>query len=74
MARAEEAAAADDDLVGVVGVPLVADVVEPADRPAVLGEHPVAFRGSEESAEFSLGFETPLGALVRVSLWHGGEG
>src|SRR5437867_3319368 len=47
----EQAASADDDLVGVVGVSLVADVVEPAQVSAVARYHPVAGGGGEQTTE-----------------------
>jgi len=50
----EETATADDDLVGMVSVLLVADVIQPADVRAVAREHPVAAGGGEEPAEFRL--------------------
>jgi hypothetical protein len=69
----EEAAAADDDLVRVVSVPLVADVIEPADVRAVALEHAIALGGGEEAAEFSQCPTAPLAALVRTTLLHGRE-
>ena len=45
----KEAAEADDDLVGMVSVPLVADVIELTDFDAVAGEHPVALGGGKEA-------------------------
>jgi hypothetical protein len=65
----EEATAADDDLVGVVSVPFIADVIQPADVRAVAGEHPVALGGGEEAPEFRL---CPA-PLVRGTLLHGSE-
>ena len=64
----EETATADDDLVGVVGVPLVADVIEPAELCAVAREHSVARGGCEESAEFRL---CPVAPLDPATLLHG---
>jgi hypothetical protein len=58
----------------VVSVPLVADVVEPADVLAVACEDPIALGGGEEAAEFSLPSETPFGALVAAPLRPGSEG
>jgi hypothetical protein len=66
----EEAAAADDDLVRVVSVPLVADVIEPADGRAVALEHAIALGGGEEAAEFS---QCPTAPLARATLLHGRE-
>jgi len=73
-ARPEQAAAADDDLVGAVRVPLVPHVVEPADLFAAACDDPITVGGGKEAAAFSLGSETPLGAFVPASLWHGGKG
>ena len=50
----EQPATADDDLVGVVNVPLVADVIQPAEVRAVAREHSVAPGDGEEPAEFRL--------------------
>jgi hypothetical protein len=50
----EEPATADDDLVRVVDVPLVADVIQPAQVRAVAREHSVAPGDGEEPAEFRL--------------------
>jgi hypothetical protein len=43
----EQAALANDDLVGVVGVLLVADVVEPTEVRAIACHDPVARGGGE---------------------------
>jgi hypothetical protein len=67
----EETAAADDDLVRVVNVPLVANVVQPAEVRAVAREHPVAPGGGEEAAEFRQRPVAPLAALVPSTLLHG---
>ena len=66
--RCEETATADDDLVGVVGVALVSDVIEPAELCSVAREHPVARGGCEESAEFCL---CPVAPLDPATLLHG---
>jgi hypothetical protein len=66
----EETTTADDDLVRVVSVPLVADVIQPADVRAVAREHPVAPGDSEEPAEFRL---CPVAPLAPATLLHGGE-
>ena len=66
----EESAAADDDLVRVVNVPLVADVIQPADVRAVAREDPVASGVGEEPAEFRL---RPVALLVPATLLHGRE-
>jgi len=54
----------------VVDVPLVADVVQPADVRAVAREYPVAPGVGEEPAEFRL---RPVALLVPATLLHGGE-
>ncbi len=64
----EETATADDDLVRVVKVPLVADVIQPADVRAVAREHPVAPGDGEEPAEFRLCLGAPL---APATLLHG---
>jgi hypothetical protein len=69
----EETATADDDLVGVVSVPLVADVIQPAEVRAVAREHPVAPGAGEEPAEFRLCPIASLAALVPATLLHGRE-
>ena len=66
----EETATADDDFVRVVNVPLVADVIQPADVRAVAREYPVAPGVGEEPAEFRL---RPVALLVPATLLHGGE-
>jgi hypothetical protein len=58
----------------VVSVPLVADVVEPADVVTVACEDPIVLGGGEEAAEFSLPSEAPFDALVAAPLRHGSEG
>jgi hypothetical protein len=69
----EETATADDDLVRAVSVPLVADVIQPAEVRTVAREHPVASGGGEEPAEFRLCPAAPLAALVPSTLLHGRE-
>jgi hypothetical protein len=69
----EQAPATDDDLVRVVSVPLVADVLEPADVRAVTGEHSVALRGGEQTAQFGLCPVVALDTLVPTTLPHGQE-
>jgi hypothetical protein len=63
----EETATADDDLVRVVSVPLVADVIQPADVRAVAREHAVAAGDGEEPAEFRL---CPVAPLAPATLLH----
>jgi hypothetical protein len=69
----KETVTADDDLVGVVSVPLVADVIQPADVRAVAREHPVALGRGDEAAEFRLCPVAPLAALAPATLLHGRE-
>jgi len=66
----KETATADDDLVRVVNVPLVADVIQPADVRAVAREHAVAPGDSEEPAEIRL---CPPAPLAPATLLHGRE-
>ena len=68
--RREETATADDDLVGVVGVPQVADVIQPAEVRAVACEHSVAPGDGEAPAEFRL---CPVAPLASATLLHGRE-
>ena len=63
----EETATADDDLVRVVNVPLVADVIQPADMRAVAREHPVAPGDGEEPAKVRL---CPGPLLAPATLLH----
>ena len=63
----KETATADDNLVGVVSVPLVADVIQRADVRAVAREHPIACGGGEEPTEFRL---CPVFPLVPSTLLH----
>jgi hypothetical protein len=51
-------------------VPLVADVIQPADMRAVAREHPVAPGDGEEPAEFRL---CPVAPLAPATLLHGRE-
>jgi hypothetical protein len=69
-----EAAGAQDDLVRVVGVPLVADAVEPAHVLAVQREDPIALGGGEQSAQLGPPSEIPFAALVPAPSTHGYEG
>jgi hypothetical protein len=66
----EEAAPSNDDRVGVVCVPLVADVVEPTDLCAVDCHDPVALGGGEQATELRLPPQVLLGALIADSLVH----
>jgi hypothetical protein len=54
----------------VVSVPLVADVIQPAQVRAVAGDHPVALGGGEQAAEFGLRPVASLAALVSATLLH----
>jgi hypothetical protein len=67
----EEAAPSNDDRVGVVCVPLVADVVEPTDLRAVDCHDPVALGGGEQATELRLPDQALLGTLIADSLVHG---
>ena len=51
-------------------MPLVADMIQPADVRAVAREHPVAPGGGEEAAEFRL---CPIAPLAPATLLHGRE-
>jgi hypothetical protein len=59
----EQAASANDDLVGVVGVLFIADVVEPTNVGAIACHHPVASRGREQATELRLPPQA-LGLLI----------
>src|SRR5439155_25806435 len=67
----EEAAPSNDDRVGVVCVPLVADVVEPTDLRAVACHDPVALGGGEQATELRLPPQALLGTPTADSLVHG---
>ena len=69
----EQAAPTDDDPVGMVGVPLVADVVEPAQMNTVARHHPVARGGSEQPTELRLPAQALLGTLLAAPLGHATE-
>jgi hypothetical protein len=66
----EETATADDDLVGVIGVPHVADVIQPPELRAVTRKHSVAPGDGEEPTEFRL---CPVAPLDPATLPHGRE-
>ena len=66
----EETATSDDKLVRVINVPLVADVIQPADVRAVAREHAIASGDGEEPAEVRLSSVAPL---APAALLHGGE-
>ncbi len=69
----EDGAAANDDLVWVVGVALVAHVVEPTEVRPVTCHHLVAVGGGEEATEFRLPSHALLGTLIADLLRHGNE-
>jgi hypothetical protein len=60
----EHASPADDDLVRVVAVSLVADVIDLAGLPAVACEHEVARSRGEQAAQFGLSPQTSRAALL----------
>jgi hypothetical protein len=68
-----QAASANDDLVGVVGVLLIADVVEPADVRAIACHDPVASGGGEQAPELRLPPQALLCVLIADPLIHGKE-
>ena len=51
-------------------MPLVADVIQPAQVRAVASDHPVALGGGEQAAEFGLRPVASLAALVSVTFLH----
>ena len=69
--REQAAPADDDDLIRVVGVPLVADVVEPTEVRAVACHDPVTLGGSEEATEVRLSPQAPFSALIARPFVHG---
>jgi hypothetical protein len=69
----EDGAPANDDLVWVVGVALVAHVVEPTEVRPVACHHLVAVGGGEEATEFRLPSPALLGTLIAALLRHGKE-
>ena len=69
----EQTAPADDDLVGVVGVSLVADVVEPAQVRTVARDHPVARGGGEQTTELRQPAQALLDTLLAARLGHASE-
>jgi hypothetical protein len=70
-AAAEQAAPANDDLVGMVGIPLVADVIEPADMCTVARHDSVALGGRKQATELRLPSQPRLGALIAAAMPHG---
>jgi hypothetical protein len=69
----EQAASANDDLVGVVGVLFIADVVEPTDVGAIVCHDPVASGGREQAPELRLSSQALLCILIADPLIHGRE-
>jgi hypothetical protein len=69
----EQAASANDDLVGMVGVPLVANVVEPAEVRAVTCHHSVPLGGGEQATELRLPPQAMLTTLIPDPLAHSTE-
>ncbi len=57
----------------MVGVPLVADVLEPAEVHAVACQDPVALGGGEQATELRLPPQALLGTLITDPLPYGRE-
>src|SRR5712691_3382722 len=66
----QDGAPPNNDLIRMVGVPLVADVVEPAEVRPVTCNHPVALGGGKEATELRLPSRTSLSALIANLLRH----
>jgi hypothetical protein len=64
---------ANDDLVRVIGVALIADVVELADGRAVACQHPVAPGAGEQATKLRLRSHALLGTLIPDPLLHSEE-
>ena len=69
----KQAASANDDLVGMVGVLFIADVVEPTDVPAIACHDPVASGGREQAPELRLPPQALLCILIADPRIHGRE-
>ena len=69
----EQAASANDDLVGVVGVLFIADVIEPTNVGAIACHDPVASGGREQATELRLPPQALLCILIADPLIHGRE-
>ena len=69
----KQAASANDDLVGVVGVLFIADVVEPTNVGAIACHDPVASGGREQAPELRLPPQALLCILIADPLIHGRE-
>ena len=65
-----DSAPPNNDLIRVVGVPLVADVVEPTEVRPVTCNHPVALGGGKEATELRLPSRTSLSTLIADLLRH----
>jgi hypothetical protein len=48
----EQAASTNDDFVGMISVPLIADVIEPTELRAVARHHPVPLGSGKQAPEF----------------------
>ena len=66
----EQAASANDDLVGVVGVLFIADVVEPTNVGTIACHHPVASGGREQATELRLPPQALLCIVIADPLIH----
>jgi hypothetical protein len=66
----KQASPANDDLVGAIGVPLVTDVVEPAEMRAVACHHSVPLRGGQQATELRLPPQALLATLIPDPLAH----
>jgi hypothetical protein len=66
----QQSVPANEDLVGMVGVALVANVVKPADGRAVARQNPVALGGGKQATKFRLPPEALLGSLISDPLLH----
>jgi hypothetical protein len=66
----EQAASANDDLVGMVGVLFIADVVEPTEVCAIACDDPVARGGREQAPELGLPPQALLCILIADPLIH----
>jgi hypothetical protein len=71
--RLGQTAPPNNDLIRVVGVPFVADVVEPTEVRPVTCNHPVALGGGKEATELRLPSQTPLSTLIADLLRHDKE-
>jgi hypothetical protein len=69
----EQAASANDDLVGVVGMLFIADVVEPTDVRAIACHDAVAGGGREQAPKLGLPPQALLCILIAGPLIHGRE-